>query len=138
VGAFSRYSWIFLLIGAGIILWRLWAIWKRIRAAGKGDDWDTKLVRELRARGMDPFTEHPVDFFMGLPDEAACTAVNQQLERQGFRVDIKAVPESVAYPFSLHASKKVRVNVDDMHEHSRRFTALAKENRGRYDGWSGK
>ena len=101
------------------------------------DDWDSKLVRDLRARGMDPFKDHPVDFFMGLPDEAACTAVNAQLEKEGYRVDIRAVPESVEFPFSLHASKAVRVNVEDMRERTRWFTALAAANRGRYDGWSG-
>ena len=133
---FARYSWVFLLIGAGVIVWRLWMSWKRIQAAGKVDDWDTKLVRELRARGMDPFKDYPVDFFMGLPDEAACTAVNQQLESEGYRVDIRAVPDSSQYPFSLHAVKNVRVNVEHMRELSRQFAAMAQANRGRYDGWS--
>jgi Regulator of ribonuclease activity B len=137
VGIIARYSWFLLLLGAALILWRLFVIIRRIRSAQDADDWDTKLVRQLRARGMDPFQEHPVDFFMGLPDEQACTAVNRELEKEGFRVDVKAVPESGDFPFSLHASKAIRVNVEEMREHSRRFATLAVANRGRYDGWSG-
>jgi hypothetical protein len=136
VALFSQYSWALVLVGAGIIVWRLYIIGKRIYNARDVDDWDSKQVRELRARGKDPFQEHAVDFFMGLPDEPACTAVNQQLEREGYRVDVKAVPESVEFPYSLHATKKMRINVEEMQQASRHFAAMALANRGRYDGWS--
>jgi len=136
VELFSQYSWVLVLVGAGIIVWRLWVIGKRIYHARNADDWDTKQVRELRSRGKDPFQEHPVDFFMGLPDEPACTAVNRQLEKEGYRVDVKAVPESVEFPYSLHATKNMRINVDEMQAASRHFKAMAAANRGRYDGWS--
>ncbi len=57
-----------------------------------GEDWDTKLIAELRKRGQDPFQPHDVNFFFALPNEPACTAINKQLESEGFPVDVKAVP----------------------------------------------
>ena len=135
MGLFSQYSWVLVLVGAGLIVWRLWVIGKRIYYAQNTDDWDTKQVRELRSR-KDPFQEHSVDFFMGLPDEPACTAVNRELEKAGYRVDVKAVPESVEFPYSLHATKSMRINVEEMQAASRRFSEMAAANRGRYDGWS--
>jgi len=98
-------------------------------------DWDTKLITELRKRGQDPFQPHDVDFFFALPTEAACTTINRALEAEGFRVDIKAVPEDKEFPFSLHATKNMRVHGPDMKELSRRFKELAKAQAGRYDGW---
>ncbi len=133
---FSQYSWVLVLLGGGLIVWRLYVIGKRIYFSRDVDDWDSKQVRELRSRGKDPFQAHSVDFFMGLPDEPACTAVNQELEKEGYRVDVKAVPESVEFPFSLHATKSMRINVEEMQAASRHFAAMALANRGRYDGWS--
>src|SRR5262245_842984 len=63
VAIFSQYSWVFVLIGAGIIVWRLYVIGKRIYLSRDVDDWDSKQVRELRSRGKDPFKEHSIDFF---------------------------------------------------------------------------
>lgn len=103
-----------------------------------GQDYDTKLISQLRAKGMDPFKDHEVDFFFALADEAGSTAVNQQLESQGFRVDVKAVPETPEFPFSVHASKSMRIHAGEMKELTRQFRAMALANRGRYDGWSSK
>ena len=61
--------------------------------------------------------------------------VRYNLEAEGFRVDIKAVPENREFPFSLHATKNMRVHAGDMKELSRRFTELAVAQHGRYDGW---
>jgi hypothetical protein len=99
------------------------------------EDWDSKLITELRKRGQDPFQPHDVDFFFALPNEAACTAINQALEAEGFRVDVKAVPDDKEYPFSLHATKNMRVHAPEMKEYSRRFKLLATTHAGRYDGW---
>jgi hypothetical protein len=98
-------------------------------------DWDSKLITELRKRGQDPFQPHDVDFFFALPNEAACADVNRALEAEGFRVDIKAVPDNKEFPFSLHATKNMRVHGPDMKELSRRFKLLATTHAGRYDGW---
>jgi hypothetical protein len=120
-------------VAVGIVL----RIFFNVRKARRrqAQDWDTRLIAQLRARGSDPFQPHGVDFFFALPDHEACAAINQKLEAEGFRVDVKAVPENTEFPFSLHAAKTMRVHATEMRELSRRFGELANEHRGRYDGW---
>ena len=125
-----------LIVGAGIII--LIRLYTKVRdlQSLKQKDWDTRAIDRLRKQGSDPFKEHEVDFFFGLPSEEACRAVNAQLETEGYAVDSKAVPESPDFAFSLHARKSMRLSVPDMQATSRRFTALATSHGGRYDGWA--
>jgi hypothetical protein len=123
-----------LVVFAGVaVIFRFYSTMKKGREV-HGDNWDTKLVTELRKRGQDPFQPHDVNFFFALPDEPACTAINQQLESEGFTVDVKAVPGN-EFPFSLSATRNMRVDAPEMKAHSRRFRELAKAHNGRYDGW---
>jgi len=94
------------------------------------------MVERLRAQGYAPFNEYPVDFFLALPDEAACNAVRARLEPDGFKVDVKPIEDEATLPLSLHATKSMRMILVDMIEQSRRFSALAAELHGRYDGWA--
>jgi hypothetical protein len=128
---------VFVLLAAAVVIVRFIQSVRKGREE-HGKDFDTKLISQLRAKGMDPFKDHEVDFFFALPDDAASAAVNKDLEGKGFRVDVKAVPESVEYPFSVHASKTMRIHAADMKELTRQFRELALANRGRYDGWSSK
>jgi hypothetical protein len=124
-----------LVVFAGIaVIFRFYNTMKKGKQV-HGGDWDTKLIAELRKRGQDPFQPHDVNFFFALPDEPACTAVNRQLESEGFQVDVKAVPGN-EYPFSLSASRNMRILADEMKGLSHRFNELAQANRGRYDGWA--
>jgi hypothetical protein len=129
-------SWwlILVLIAGAVVIYRIWSSTKKNREV-HDTSWDEKLIAQLRKRGQDPFQPHDVDFFFALPDEAACTTINQKLEAEGFRVDVKAVPDNAEFPFSLHATKNMRVHAPDMRELSRRFGELAIANKGRYDGW---
>jgi hypothetical protein len=104
---------------------------QRSRAAG----WDQQLIERLRARGYIPFQDYRVDFFLALPDEAACQAVRARLEPE-FSVDVKPMENDPELAFSLHASKSMRLILHDIQEHGRRMTALATEYHGRYDGWA--
>ncbi|HVY82648.1 MAG TPA: ribonuclease E inhibitor RraB [Steroidobacteraceae bacterium] len=130
-------SWLllFVALAAAAVIFKLIQSVRKGREA-HGQDFDTKLIGQLRARGLDPFKDHEVDFFFALPDEAACAAVNSALESQGFRVDVKAVPDGGEFPFSVHGSKTMRVHAAEMRELTRQFRELAAANRGRYDGWS--
>jgi hypothetical protein len=125
-----------LVIGAGILI--LIRLYTKIRDMQnlKQEDWDTRAIDRLRKQGSDPFKPHEVDFFFALPNEEACRAVNAQLETEGYAVDIKAVPESPDFSFSLHARKSMRLSVPDMQTISRRFGTLATAHGGRYDGWA--
>ena len=126
---------VFVLLAAAVVVARFIQSVRKGREV-HGQDFDTKLISQLRAKGMDPFKDHDVDFFFALPDEAASTAVNRHLESKGFRVDTKAVPENTEYPLSVHGSKTMRLNAEEMRELTRQFRELATANRGRYDGWS--
>jgi Regulator of ribonuclease activity B len=97
--------------------------------------WDAQLIERLRSRGYVPFNEYPVDFFLALPDQAATQAVRARLEPE-FSVDIKPMQEEAEFPFSLHATKSMRLILPDMQALSARMSTLAAEFHGRYDGWA--
>jgi hypothetical protein len=130
--------WLLILfvIAAIAVLGRIVYNVRKVRAAATTSDWDAKQISQLRSRGSDPFQPHEVDFFFGLPSEAACEAVRRQLESEGFAVDVRAAPDNVEQVFSLHASKSLRLSVPDMQETTRRFGELARAHGGRYDGWT--
>jgi hypothetical protein len=112
-------------------------VYFKLRAAARNRvaSWDAQLIDRLRARGYVPFNDYPVDFFLALPDEAACQKVRARLEPE-FSVDIKPMQEEAQLPLSLHATKTMRLILPDMQALSARMTALAAEFQGRYDGWA--
>jgi Regulator of ribonuclease activity B len=112
-------------------------VYFKLRAAARNRvaSWDAQLIERLRARGYVPFNDYPVDFFLALPDEAACQNVRARLEPE-FSVDIKPMQEEAEFPLSLHATKTMRLILPDMQALSARMTALAAEFQGRYDGWA--
>ena len=123
------------LVGAGL----LWRIYSDVRKAKekKVKDWDETLIERLRKSGSDPFQPHDVDFFMAMPSEAAGQAVAAILQAEGYSVDLHAAPDNPAdHPFSLHATKALRLSVPGMKELTTRFKELAKAHGGHYDGWS--
>jgi hypothetical protein len=100
-------------------------------------DWDARLIERLRKAGSDPFQPHEVDFFMAMPSEAAGQAVGTILQGEGYRVDVKPAPDNPSdQPFSLHATKALRLSVPGMRELTAHFTELAQAHGGHYDGWS--
>lgn len=130
-------NWILIaLAAAGLAaLVRIYFSLQKLRG-DREDDWDAKMIERVRSQGIDPFKAHEVDFFFALPDAASCDAVRNELAAEGYEIDIKAVTESSDHPFSLHASKALRLAVPEMQEKSRRFKQLAEVQRGRYDGWA--
>jgi len=123
------------VVAAAIIIARIFFKIKNIRST-KQESWDAKIIEGLRSKGYAPFNEYKVDFFLALPDEAACERVRSRLESDGFSVDVKPMTEKTDLPFSLHASKSMRLIVPDMQALSTRLDALAGEFGGRYDGWT--
>lgn len=131
-----RWLLILLVIAAAAVLARIYFKVRQAGASSSRDDWDARQIAMLRSRGSDPFQPHDVDFFFGMPSEAACESARRQLEAEGFAVDAKPVPEGVDQVFSLHARKALRLSVPDMQELSRSFGELAGSLGGRYDGWT--
>jgi Regulator of ribonuclease activity B len=126
---------LFVIAAGAIAAWRIWVSVRKLRA-DQDDSWDARAIERLRAQGSDPFKPHDVDFFFGLPNEDACRAVQGVLEAEGFKVDLKPVPDSSTHPFSLHATKSIRLSAPDMKDLSRKLTDLATAHGGRYDGWT--
>src|SRR5215467_7005555 len=102
-------TWIIVafVAAAAIIIARIYFKVRNIQGS-KQESWDAKVIEQLRTRGYAPFNEYKVDFFIALPDEAACQAVRARLETDGFVVDAKPMAEKTDLPFSLHASKSMR------------------------------
>jgi len=128
--------WFFvaLLAALGVVLLR---IYFKLRMAYKSraESWDEQIIARLRSQGYAPFNDYRVDFFLALPDQAACQVARARLEPE-FSVDVKDLENDPELACSLHASKTMRLVVPDMQEISRRLTALATELKGRYDGWA--
>jgi len=123
------------VVAAAIIISRIYFKVRKIQGS-KQESWDAKIIEQLRSKGYAPFNEYKVDFFIALPDETAVQAVRSRLEADGFSVDAKPMTEKTDLPFSLHASKSMRLIVPDMQDLSQRMTTLAEESGGRYDGWT--
>ena len=123
------------VVAAAIIIARIFFKIKNIRST-KQESWDAKIIEQLRSKGYAPFNEYKVDFFLALPDEGSCQRVRSRLESDGFSVDTKPMTEKTDLPYSLHASKSMRLIVPDMQALSTRLDALAAEFGGHYDGWT--
>ncbi len=124
------------VIAVAIIVARVYFNMRRLRQAGSTESWDEKMIAGLRARGYAPFNAYPVDFFLALPDDAAVQGARTRLESEGYGVDVKPLENDPELHFSLHATKTMKLIVPEMQEIGRSMTALAKEHRGRYDGWA--
>ena len=130
------YAIVVFIFAVIIIVVRVFFNMRKVKQANSSESWDEKVIAGLRQRGYAPFNPYPVDFFLALPDDAAVQAVRGRLETDGFTVDVKPLENDPELNFSLHASKSMRLIVPDMQELGRKLTALAKEFRGRYDGWA--
>jgi hypothetical protein len=130
-------AWLYLALLAGALALIVLRIYLKLRAAQKSraETWDEQIIGRLRSQGYAPFKDYRVDFFLALPDEAACQGARARLEPE-FSVDVKPLENDPELIYSLHATKTMRLVVPDMQEISRRLTALATEYRGRYDGWA--
>jgi Regulator of ribonuclease activity B len=128
--------WFFiaLLAALGLVVLR---IYFKLRTAHKSraETWDEQVIGRLRSQGYAPFNDYRVDFFLALPDLAACQLARSRLEPE-FTIDVKAMENDSELGCSLHASKTMHLVVPDVQEISRRLAALATELKGRYDGWA--
>lgn len=129
-------AWLFVTLLAALALVVL-RVYFKLREAYKSraDSWDEQVITRLRSQGYAPFNDYRVDFFLALPDLAACQAARARLEPE-FTVDVKGLENDSELGCSLHATKTMRLVVPDMQDISRRLTELAGELKGRYDGWA--
>jgi Regulator of ribonuclease activity B len=122
-----------LFVAGAFALFRILSHLRRMKSAS-ADDWDARFINQLRKAGVAPFDAHEVDFFFGLPGEAASTQIAQVLRADGFETDGK--PDEEGTGWSLHARKSMRLIVPEMQALTLRFRQLAEEQGGKYDGWA--
>jgi regulator of RNase E activity RraB len=125
---------VLLVLAGAIAAYRIVMIVRKVRDSQQ-DDWDERLVKNLRAQGGDPFSPYEVDFFFDLPDAPACEKVAAALQLEAYAVDYRQLEPDRGVSYTLHARKKIRVSVPDMQGLTRSFGALAAQHGGRYDGW---
>lgn len=126
---------IFLVAGAAIALWRIGYNLRKVRNT-REEDWDTKLIERLRRSGIDSFKPMNIDFFVAMPAREAAERLAQQLQQEGFAVDVRDLPESPDQSCSIHAVKSLQLNVPAIRAVSTRLRELAAAAGGRYDGWA--
>jgi hypothetical protein len=131
----SKWVYLILIIAAVLSIVRVTMTIRKARKLALHDDWDSQLVKNLRAAGGNAFTPYEVDFFFTLPDEASCGSLRGMLEPEGFAVESRVATGEAASGYSVHARKSLRVNVSEMQEYSKRFRSLAEQFGGYYDGW---
>jgi hypothetical protein len=129
--------WIYVILIAAVVFVasRIVAIVLKGRRRAIHDDWDSQLVKNLRAAGGNGFTPYEVDFFFTLPDEAACGSLRSALEPEGFKIESRVATGEGVSGYSVAVRKHVRVTVTEMQQYSQRFRALAEQYGGYYDGW---
>ena len=123
-----------LIVAAVVAAARIYQVIKRARDQSR-NDWDARLVQDLRAAGANAFTPYEVDFFFSLPDQATCDSLGRALEPEGFAINTRAM-SSETEGYSLNARKHLRVSVSEMQDYSQRFRLLAEQFGGQYDGWT--
>ena len=130
-------AWLYLTLLAAALGLIVLRIYFKLRTArqSRAETWDEQIIGRLRSQGYAPFNDYRVDFFLALPDEAACQGARARLEPE-FSVDVKPLENDSELTYSLHASKTMRLVVPDMQDISRRLTVLADELGGTYDGWA--
>src|ERR1700755_2779235 len=117
-------TWVFIafIAAAAIIIAR---IYFKVRGIQKSrqESWDERMIEQLRSKGYAPFNEYKVDFFLALPDEPAGQAGRSRCGGEGFACDAKPMSEKTDLPFSLHASKSMRLIVPVMQEMTQKLDA---------------
>ena len=131
----TQWAYAILIAAAALAIARVIMTINKARKQARHDDWDSQLVKNLRAAGGNAFTPYEVDFFFTLPDEASCGSLRGTLEPEGFAVESRVATGEAASGYSVHARKHLRVTVSEMQEYSQRFRALAEQHGGFYDGW---
>ena len=122
-----------MVLAATVAVVRVYFAVRRLSAKRK-EDWDERLVKNLRAQGGDLFSPYEVDFFFDLPDQAACEQLGALLKARDFTIDYRQVDADRGDRFTLHALKSLRISVPEMQALTREFKELAARYSGRYDG----
>lgn len=122
-----------LLIALGLLGIYLMLRGRSRETAARSTDPDQTTLDELTHAGSDLARAHEVEFFLYLPDHPGAMAVKEQLEREGFRVDLKA--DDSDGDWLCLATRDMTPTLDELRRLRVHLVAVAESRDGAYDGW---
>jgi hypothetical protein len=102
-------------------------------AAHAEEDEDAEAIAELRELGLDLTKPQTIDFAFLFPELKPAERLAPKLQAKGFQTRIR--PAGGGTDYFLYARKRMIVTQDAMVQLRRQFEALAKTEKGEYDGW---
>jgi hypothetical protein len=126
--------WVVALLVVGVLsLMRVVAQWRRFGKRTVTDQ-DEAFIMQLRKAGVNPFSDHEVDFFFTMPDAQRAAELTARLAGEEFMAS--GGGENPDGSHSLCYRHKMRLIVPEMQARTLRFNALAAELGGKYDNWA--
>lgn len=98
-----------------------------------GPDVDQEVLNQLREAGSDLSKPHKMEFLLYFPTQESATQVADKIKADGFIVEVKRATQGSAW--LCLAVKKMVPKRSDIAVIGKRFSALAREFNGEYDGW---
>ncbi len=96
-------------------------------------DTDQQILDQLRAAGSDLSKPHPMEFYLYFPTEDVAARVADEIEADGYRVEVKRAPRGPAW--MCYVTRRMTPKKSEIAAMGRRFRELAEKYGGEYDGW---
>ncbi len=122
-----------LLIAIGLLGIYLMLRARSQEAAARLADPDQVTLNELRRAGSSLDRVHEVEFFLYLPDREQAAAVRDQLEGEGFQVELRA--DGAGADWLCVATRALTPTLSELRRLRSHFTEVAESRNGAYDGW---
>ncbi len=106
---------------------------ERAENAVKVSEVDQNVLNQLRAAGSDLSKPHQMEFYLRFPTQELANEVADEIEAEGFTVEVKRVAQEKGW--LCYATKKMVPEGPKITVIGERFSTLARENQGVYDGW---
>jgi regulator of ribonuclease activity B len=101
--------------------------------AVKVSEVDQNVLNQLRAAGSDLSKPHDMEFYLRFPTQELANEVADEIEAEGFTVEVKRVAEDKGW--LCYVTKKMVPEGPKITVIGERFSTLAREYEGEYDGW---
>ncbi len=92
------------------------------------------ILDQLRAAGSDLSRPHPMEFYLFFPTEELAHRVAERIADNGFRVEVKKTPQGRP-AWMCYVTKSMVPRHAEIAAIGKRFSAIAQEFGGEYDGW---